>query len=139
MKVIGLMINSMAKELKTDQMDQDMMGNIKMGKSMDLENLHGPMEALTKEILEITIFMALECIAGLMGENILELDLIIKCMEEENFHGLMAENILENILMIKKKDMKFLNGLMGKNMKEFGLMVREKLLVIIPIHRIKDF
>lgn len=91
-KVNGLMINSMDKELNNGLMEPVMKENICKVKNITKETLIGQMDLITKEISMIIILKVLVHIPGLMVDNILDNGLIIKCMVMVNLPGLMAED-----------------------------------------------
>ena len=57
-----------------------------------------------------------------MEDNILEIGLIIWCMEEEYILGMMGENMKDSIIWIKNKDLEYFHGLMAKNILVSGRM-----------------
>jgi len=123
MKVIGLKINNMGKELKLGLMELDMKDNIIWEKNMEVANFIGQTVHYMKVIFTIIIFTAREHMNGLMEENILEIGKIIKWMAKVYLPGQMVENIMVNIRMIKNTVLVFLNGQMEENIKEIGKMV----------------
>lgn len=78
------------------------------------------MVVVIKESYLIIIFMVMVFMNGLMGENILDIGKIIKCMEEESLLGLMVENMMVNIVRIENMAMENFNGLMEENIEGNG-------------------
>ena len=70
MKAIGKKINSMVRVLKRGQMVQNMTVNMFMAKNMEMEDLHGQMEALITALLRKIIFKVMEHIIGLMADSL---------------------------------------------------------------------
>ena len=70
MKAIGKKINSMVRVLKRGQMVQNMTVNMFMAKNMEMEDLHGQMEALITALLRKIIFKDKEHIIGLMADSL---------------------------------------------------------------------
>jgi hypothetical protein len=70
MKAIGKKINSMVRVLKRGQMVQNMTVNMFMAKNMEMEDLHGQMEALITALLRKIIFKDMEHIIGLMADSL---------------------------------------------------------------------
>ena len=74
-------------------MGLSMTGIILMGRSMEREFLNGLIMLLTEETSMIIIYMGMEHINGLMGENILGTGESIKCMGKESLNGQMEEGM----------------------------------------------
>jgi hypothetical protein len=72
----------MEKELKNGQMEQNMKGTIKMGKSMEMAVWHSLMEVLTLVSLRITKYQGWENMFGLMEKCMKDIGKRIKCTDK---------------------------------------------------------
>jgi len=104
-------------------------------RSMEQEDSHGLMVALTMDSLWRIIFKVKVNIIGLTAENTMDYGSITRWKEVEFSLGLMEEDTKVIMLMIKRKVMVFSTGQMVENMKEDGKMVNnmesEHILVLV--------
>ena len=70
MKVSGMRICKMVKELKNYKMDQNLKANIKKDRKMDMVNSNGQMDQNIKEIGKIINLKVMESTIGLIKEPI---------------------------------------------------------------------
>lgn len=85
-------------------------------------NLHGQMEAHTRDSSMITISRELDCTGGQMDDSIMEIGSIIKCMEREYLLGMMAEGMKGSTMMIRNREKERFIGLMEESTLEVGTM-----------------
>lgn len=119
-KVTGLMTNSTDREKKSGLMVLNMKETTNSAKKMAMVNFYGLIDHHTRvDFLTIT-YMATENINGPMGENLLEIGFVTKCMVRVYSLGPMAEDTKANIMMTRSKVMEFSYGQMVDSMMELG-------------------